>query len=408
MNAKNPPISTQKGEFTLPDGVHYLNCATRSPLSKKAEQAGYDAIRRDTNPFGLHPDDFFRGATHVRTLFAELINDQNGGGAVSLPPAPERIAIIPSVSYGMAVVARNLSTKAGLRAGQTIVLVGDEFPSDVYAWDRVCTELGLSIVTVPMPLEFPKGDLWNERLLEAIGPDTALVVAPPVHWMYGIRFDLEAVGRRAREVGAWLAIDGTQAIGALPFNLEAVQPDAVICAGYKWLMGPYSLGLAYFGPAFDEGIPLEEGWMNRLGSNQFHRLMDYQPAYRPKAYRYNVGEHSHFMQMPMLEAALTQLIEWQPARIQDYAKTLMADAWPILENLGCSLEPENGSRGRSHHLIGLWLPDHADPMAVQQALLAENVSVSVRSKAMRIAPHVYNVPDDVDALVRVLRAELRA
>jgi selenocysteine lyase/cysteine desulfurase len=408
MNTKNPPISTQKDKFTLPENVHYLNCATRSPLSKQAEQAGYEAVRRDTNPFGLHPDDFFRGATHVRSLFSELISNRDTGDAAFQSPDPERIAIIPSVSYGMAVVARNLSTKAGLRAGQKIVLVGDEFPSDVYAWDRVCTELGLSIVTVPMPDIFPKGALWNERLLEAIGPDTALVVAPPVHWMYGIRFDLEAIGRRAREVGAWLAIDGTQAIGALPFDLDAIQPDAVICAGYKWLMGPYSLGLAYFGPAFDEGIPLEEGWMNRLDSNQFHRLMDYQPAYRPKAYRYNVGEHSHFMQMPMLEAALTQLIEWQPARIQDYTKTLMADAWPVLENLGCSLEPENGSRGRSHHLIGLWLPDHADPMAVQQALLAKNVSVSVRSRAMRIAPHVYNVPDDVDALVRVLSSELRA
>ena len=70
--------------------------------------------------------------------------------------------------------------------------------------------------------------------------------------------------------------------------------------------------------------------MNRLDSNQFHRLMDYQPAYRPKAYRYNVGEHTHFLQMPMLEASLTQLIDWQPARIQTYAKNLLAEAWPIL------------------------------------------------------------------------------
>ncbi len=406
MNTKISLISTQKDQFTLPEGIHYLNCATRSPLSKKAEQAGYEAVRRDTNPFGLRPDDFFSGATQVRSLFATLINDPDAGGGACQTPDPERIAIIPSVSYGMAVIARNLPGKPGLRAGQKIVLVGDEFPSDVYAWDRVCTDLGLRIVTVPMPDVFPKGPRWNEHLLDAIGPDTALVVVPPVHWMYGIRFDLEAIGRRAREVGAWLAIDGTQAIGALPFDLGAVQPDAVICAGYKWLMGPYSLGLAYFGPAFDEGIPLEEGWMNRLDSNQFHRLMDYQPVYRPKAYRYNVGEHSHFMQMPMLEVSLTQLLEWQPARIQDYTKALMADAWPVLENLGCSLEPENGSQGRSHHLIGLWLPDHADPMVVQQALLAKNVSVSVRSRAMRIAPHVYNVPEDVDALVRVISSSL--
>jgi selenocysteine lyase/cysteine desulfurase len=291
-------------------------------------------------------------------------------------------------------------------------LIDAEFPSDVYAWERVCTDLSLTVTVVAMPAELPKGPAWigptwNERLLDAIGPNTALVVVPAVHWMYGIRFDLEAIGQRAREVGAWLAIDGTQSIGALPFDLDAIQPDAVICAGYKWLMGPYSLGLAYYGPAFDDGIPLEEGWMNRLDSNQFHRLMDYQSTYRPKAYRYNVGEHTHFLQMPMLETALTQLLDWQPERIQEYTKNLLSNAWPALESLGCRVEPANGSTGRSHHLVGLWLPHHADPMAVSQALQAEKVSVSARARVLRIAPHVYNTPDDVDALVRVLTKVLR-
>ncbi|AUD01680.1 aminotransferase class V-fold PLP-dependent enzyme [Spirosoma pollinicola] len=387
------PLLTQKDKFTLPEDIHYLNCATRSPLSRSVEQAGHAAIQRDTNPFGLRPDDFFSGAIRVRTLFSQLINN----------PDPERIAVVPSVSYGMAVVARNLPNKPGIEAGQRIVLVGSEFPSDVYAWDRACDELGLAITTINVPDEFPKGPLWNERVLDVIGPDTALVIVPPVHWMYGIRFDLEAIGQRAREVGAWLAIDGTQAIGALPFDLEKIQPDAVICAGYKWLMGPYSLGLAYFGSAFDEGTPLEEGWMNRLDSNQFHRLMDYQPIYRPKAYRYNVGEHSHFLQMPMLEAALEQLLDWQPERIQAYTEELMRDAWPALESLGCRVEPVNENRGRSHHLVGLWLPDHTNPMTVQQALQAEKVSVSARAQALRITPHVYNTPEDVDALIRVLR-----
>lgn len=392
MIAESAPLSVQKDQFSLPESIHYLNCATRSPFSRAVEQAGHDALTRHANPFGLHPDDFFSGAVRVRALFSELINTSE----------PDRIAVIPSVSYGMGVVARNLPRKPGIRPGQHIVLVDAEFPSDVYAWNRVCAELGLTVTVVPMPAEFPKGPAWNERLLDAIGPDTALVVVPAVHWMYGIRFDLEAIGQRAREVGAWLAIDGTQSIGALPFDLDAIQPDAVICAGYKWLMGPYSLGLAYFGPAFDDGIPLEEGWMNRLDSNQFHRLMDYQSTYRPKAYRYNVGEHTHFLQMPMLETALTQLLDWQPERIQEYTKNLLSDTWPALESLGCRVEPANGAVGRSHHLVGLWLPDHADPMAVSQALQAENISVSARARALRIAPHLYNTTNDVDALVRVL------
>ncbi len=406
MIAEATALTEQKSLFSLPDGIHYLNCATRSPFSRAVEQAGHDALTRHANPFGLHPDDFFSGAIRVRALFSELIGaaDRNAGDAAIRPP--DRIAVIPSVSYGMGVVARNLPRKPGIGPGQRIVLVDSEFPSDVYAWERVCAELSLTVTVVAMPAEFPKGPTWNERLLDAIGPDTALVVVPAVHWMYGVRFDLEAIGQRARAVGAWLAVDGTQSIGAMPLDLSTVRPDAVICAAYKWLMGPYSLGLAYYGPAFDDGIPLEEGWMNRLDSNQFHRLTDYQPAYRPKAYRYNVGEHSHFIQMPMLETALTQLLDWQPERIQAYAENLLADALPALESLGCQVEPANGSTGRSHHLVGLWLPDHADPMAVAAALQAEKISVSARGRVLRIAPHLYNTPDDVDALVGVLTGVL--
>ncbi|WP_019987784.1 aminotransferase class V-fold PLP-dependent enzyme [Rudanella lutea] len=393
MITQNHQLTGQKEKFSLPAHLHYINCATRGPFSRAAEQAGIEAIRRQTNPFGLTAAHFFEQPTPVRQLFSRLINN----------PDPDRIAIIPSVSYGMGVVARNLHRKPGIARGQEIILLDAEFPSDVYAWDRVCAELGLTVRTVPMPTKLPRGAVWNDRLLEAIGPQTALVVAPPTHWMYGIRVDLEAVARRAREVGAWLAIDGTQAVGAMPFDLETIQPDALICAGYKWLMGPYSTGLAYYGEAFDDGVPLEESWMARLESDQFHKLSEYQPAYRPKAYRYNVGEQSHFIHMPMLEAALTQLLDWQPARIEQYGRDLMAEAIPQLQAVGCGVEETNW---RTHHLLGIWLPDSADPIGIQQALLANNVSISVRGRAIRVAPHVYNDANDVAVFVDTLVRQL--
>lgn len=388
-----PQLTCQKDAFSLPTDLHYINCATRGPFSRAVEQAGIEAIQRQTNPFALTATHFFEQPLRVRQLFAQLV-----GGA-----DPDRIAVIPSISYGMGVVARNLHRKPGIARGQQIVLIDGEFPSDVYAWERACDELGLHITTVAMPAGLPRGATWNERLLNTITPQTALVVVPPVHWMYGIRFDLEAIGQRAKDVGAWLAIDGTQTLGAMPFDLKRVRPDALVCVGYKWLMGPYSTGLAYYGEVFDDGIPLEETWMGRLNSEQFHRLTEYQPQYRPKAFRYNVGEQSHFIHMPMLEMALTQLLDWQPDRIQKYTRDLMADALADLDTVGCRVEDEPW---RSHHLLGLWLPDHADPVAVQQALLARNVSVSVRARALRVSPNVFNDERDVAAFVEALKESL--
>ncbi|MFN8344341.1 MAG: aminotransferase class V-fold PLP-dependent enzyme [Spirosomataceae bacterium] len=383
-------ITNLFSRFNLPEGVRFINCATRGPFSKAVEQAGIEAIQQFTPTIHqIRPDDFFERAWVVRELFGQLINE----------PDQERIAVIPSVSYGMAVVARNLHRKPGLKAGQHILVIGEEFPSDVYAWVRVCNELSLQLKTVPMPETEPAGKEWNTRILEAIDQDTALVVLPHVHWQYGIRFDLEQISERVRAVGALLAIDGTQSVGALDFDLQKIRPDALICVAYKWLMGPYSMGLAYFGAFFDGGVPLEETWMAREESNLFYKLTDYQTNYRPKAYRYNVGEHSHFIQMPMLEVALREKLEWGTEAIQAHCRELWQEPVRHLSALGVTFEPE---AERAHHLVGIRLPIGTDVLKVQQALETHKVIVAARGRGIRVSPHLFNTTKDMGALVEAL------
>ena len=111
-----------------------------------------------------------------------------------------------------------------------------------------------------------------------------------VHWSDGTLFHLEKIRAKLDKTGGLLVIDGTQSVGALPFSISKIRPDALICAGYKWLMGPYSLGLAYYGPAFDNGMPVEENWINRHNSEDFTGLIGYQDTYREMSLRYEVGE----------------------------------------------------------------------------------------------------------------------
>lgn len=383
-------LSCQKTKFALPENIHYLNCATRGPLSKLVEEAGIQAIQHTTSRIHqLTPHDFFDPVDDVRQLFCQLIGAND----------PERVALVPSVSYALSTVARNLARKTGIKSGQTILLPEGEFPSDVYAWERPAADIGLHIKTIPMPAQNVKGPAWNESILSAIDEQTAVVVCPHVHWMYGIKFDLEAIAVRAREVGAWLIVDGTQSVGALPFDYECIRPDLLVCAAYKWLMGPYSLGLAYFGEAFDGGIPLEESWMARQDSHHFHNLTEYQPDYRPKAYRYNMGEQSNFVQLPMLKAALRQLLDWQPASIQAYCRELFREALPQLQEKGFVTEPEPY---RAHHLLGIRLPEDRSVLETQKALAQNRIYVSARGQGIRVSPQIYNTPEDVHALFAAL------
>lgn len=380
-------LDCQKDRFSLPEGLHYLNCAYMSPLSRSVEEAGVEGVRRKRNPAAISPEDFFTESDVARARFARLIN----------APDPRRVAIIPSASYGIAIVARNTP----VWRGQNVVVAHEQFPSNVYGWRALCRREGLLLRSVAPPERSDGREAeWNVRLLEAIDRDTALVALGHVHWTDGTRFDLERIGERARECGAALVVDGTQSVGALPFDVARVRPDALVCAAYKWLTGPYSIGCAWLGPRYDQGYPLEETWLGRVGSEDFRGLVQYRDEYQPGAIRYDVGERSNFALLPMLIAALDQLLEWEPARIQEYCAGLTAELISEARALGFRVADD---RWRGAHLFGLRAPPELDLDRLHQLLRDRQVIVSLRGSALRIAPNVYNDAADVAALLEVLR-----
>ncbi|HEX8691654.1 MAG TPA: aminotransferase class V-fold PLP-dependent enzyme [Longimicrobium sp.] len=383
-------LACQRDRFHLPEDLHYLNCAYMGPLLKRVEQAGIAAVQRRRDPTSITPEDFFSEADKARRLFAGLVRSNE----------PERVAIVPGVSYAMATVARNLP----LGAEQNVVAAHAQFPSNVYGWRRACADAGAELRTVapPDPAE-GRGEAWNARLLEAIDGRTALVALGNVHWADGTRFDLERIGERAREVGAALVVDGTQSVGAMPLDVRRVRPDALVCAGYKWLLGPYSLGLAWYGPRFDGGVPLEETWLARRGSEDFARLVDYADDYQPGAVRYDVSERSNFTLMPMLVAALEQVTAWRPEEVQHYCRELTRGLIAEARSLGYAVEDEPW---RGAHLFGIRLPAGVELPRLQRLLAERRIAVSLRGDAIRVAPNVYNDERDVAALAEVLRAAL--
>lgn len=372
--------------FGIPQGVHYLNHAYMSPLSRPVAQAAEAAMARAARPWEIGPEDFFRNARLIRERFARLI------GATG----PERVVLVPATSYALAQVTRNTP----LASRQNVVLLDEEFPSNRYAWRRRADEAGAQVRIVERPDGAPDpGAAWSERVVSRIDRGTAAVSLSTVHWCDGTRLELEAVGARAREVGAALIVDGTQSIGAVPFALERVRPDAVICAGYKWLTGPYSLGVAWLGERFDGGRPVEETWMAREHSDDFAGLVKDEPRYRPGAARYDMGEAANFVLAPMLAAALEQVLGWDPARVEAHGRKLCG---PLLEELSeHGFHP--GAPGGGH-LFGLRLPGGADAEATRNRLQRQGVHVSLRGSSLRVSCHLYNDETDLRALRDALLA----
>ncbi len=377
------PIPSQRHLFDIPADIAWLNCAYMGPLPRAAVAAGERANRAKANPWTIGPADFFSAAEEARGLFARLI------GAMA-----DDIAIVPSASYGMETAALNLAARPGSR----ILLLEEEFPSNVYPWRELAARSGARIDTVARPGD----DDWTAAVLAAIGPDVAIAALGHNHWTDGGLIDLERVGEALRAVGASLAVDATQSLGALPLDIRRVRPDFLVTAAYKWLLGPYSLGFLYVDPKHHGGRPLEQGWIARAGSENFAGLVDYRDDYQPGARRFDMGERANFLTMPQAIAALRQILDWGVADIQTTLAAATAGIAARASTMGLGSVP---GALRAGHFLGLRFPGGV-PDGLGQRLAAEKIFISVRGSAMRVTPHVYNTAADIerflDALARAL------
>lgn len=373
-------LPSQKHLFNIPADLTFLNCAYMSPQLRSVSKAGQAGVQMKETPWDLIPSDFFTTSEIARARFATLVE-----------ASAEDIAIIPAASYGISLAAKNLK----VAKGEHIVVLADEFPSNVYAWQALEKEKGVLLQTVPHPAD----DDWTAAILPYLNEQTAIVALPHCHWTDGGLVDLVKIRERCDQIAAALVVDATQSLGAFPFSVKAIRPDFLIAPAYKWLLGPYSLGFMYIAPAHQEGTPLEYNWIQRKGSENFAELVNYRDEYQPGARRFDVGERSNFALMPMAVAALEQILEWGVANIAETLSVLTNKISEEAEALQLNVCPVHL---RGSHLLGLRFP-HGVPKELVQRLLQHQIYVSVRGNAIRISPHLYNDQNDVDRLFAVLK-----
>jgi len=374
-------IPCQRHLFGIPDDVSFLNCAYMSPQLVAVSQAGREAAGLKEEPWRVVEEHWFERVEGARDRFARII----GASA-------NDIAMVPSASYGIGTAAQNCP----IDSNQTIVLIAEQFPSCVYPWVRRAEATGAEIITVPRPADHD----WTSRILEHIDERCAVVTLPAFHWADGGRIDLVRIGREARAVGARLVLDLSQSAGASPIDVQEVDPDWLCAPTYKWLMGPYSMGFLYVAPRNHDGRPLEEGWIVRHGSDDFSRLVDYEDRYREGARRYDVGERSNFVLVPMVNAALDQVLDWGVERIAATLRETTNRIAAIAAESGFETAPE---ALRAPHFLGLTPGrDGGLPEEIVAGFRDRGVYLGKRGNALRLAPHLHVNEQDLERFANAL------
>lgn len=366
--------------FELPDDVSYLNCAYMSPLARPVVDAAERGLRRKSRPWEITPAHFFDESETCRARFAALIN----AGA-------DDIAIVPSVSYGITQASRNLR----LGRGRRIVVLAEQFPSNVYAWQALAARDGGQVDTVDRPAD----GAWTTAVIERL--ETGLVdiaALPHCHWTDGALLDIEAISACCQRHDIALVLDVSQSLGALPLDVERIRPAFLVCATYKWLLGPYSLAFVYAREDMQAGEPLDLSWITRERADQFAGLVNYEDRFQAGARRYDVGERANFALLPAAIAALDSLLAWTPSRIQSTLSAYTGEIESAARTMGLRVA---SPPDRAGHFLGIRFPDGL-PTDALETFANRQIYVSVRGDSVRVTPHLYNDPTDRERFLETL------
>jgi len=350
-----------------------------APLLKTSNEAGISAINQRNSPWTISVSQWFEPVEQLKLLFAGIINADK-----------ENIALIPSASYGIAIAKKNIK----LNSSQSIIILDQQYPSNVYAWRELSRETGAAIITIKKEID----QTWTEAVLDKINAQTGLVAIPNCHWTDGSLIDLVQVSKKVKETGAKLVIDASQSVGVYPLDINKIKPDFLVTVGYKWLLGPYGLSYLYADEKyFSEGKPIEYTWLNKKGSEDFAKLVAYTDDYKPGARRFDAGGSSSFINIPMAKAALTQILNWGVENIQETLSILTTQIAIKAKEQGLEITNKN----RVGHMIGIKLSENK-AIEIGKKLIDNQIYISFRGMNMRIAPHVYNDYKDVDRLFQFL------
>ncbi|MGI9613984.1 MAG: aminotransferase class V-fold PLP-dependent enzyme [Acidimicrobiales bacterium] len=370
----DPVLVAARAQFPSADTAIHLDHASVGPISLRVAEAmqrnaadhashGFDAVWRDE-------------IERVRGQVAWLIGSRS-----------DNVAFVQNTSFGVSIAANGIDWQEG----DNVVLPAREFPSNYYPWLNVGTR-GVQL----RPVAAPEGHVSIDAIANAIDDRTRVVTLSAVQYSNGHRYDLAALGELCREGGVLFVVDGTQAVGALTIDVEALGIDVLAVSSHKWMLGPPGIGFVHLSDrALDVVRPSVVGWLSV--TNPF--LFDYRLDLPLSATSFEPGTEN-VIGIVGLGGTVSLLEEfgtaWAENRILDLTDHLCQE----VAGRGFVIQSPRHDHQRSG--IVIFSKAGVDPEHLHERLTAAGVKCAVRAGGIRFSPHYYNTTDEIDAAVDAL------
>jgi len=376
------PYASNFGPF---DGKVWLNCAHQGPLPRVAVRAAEEAIGWKVAPFHLTTPRFAEIPRRLREALGELI------GA----PADD-VILANGASYGLHLLANGIPW----RAGDEVLLMKGDFPSDILPW-LALEKRGVRIQFI----EPRERVIQADELKAAITPATRLLCTTWVHSLSGYAIDLEALGTICRARGVLFVANCSQAIGARPLDVSKAPVDAITSVGHKWLVGPYATGFCWIRPELRETLEINKAyWLSMLTADDLGKE-NIEVGLRSDlgARKYDVFATANFFNFMPWTASVRLVLEKGVENLRDHDQRLVSR---LIDGLDPGrfdlLSPRDAPRRST--LVYISRKDRGRNKETYDALSAAGIHVAFRAGSLRIAPHFYNGDNDIDRALSVMNA----
>ena len=369
-------------EFPQDPNICYLNHAAVAPWPKRAADAVTAFARENITRGAADYPRWIQLEHRLRGQLQTLLN----------APSKGDIALVKNTSEALSLVAMGLDWMAG----DEILISDQEFPSNRIPWQAL---EGRGVILRQVSLD---GDDPEAALIAAMGPATRLLSISSVQYASGLRMDLARLGRACRERNILFCVDAIQSLGALPFDVQAIDCDFAMADGHKWLLGPEGLCVFYCRRGARDRLKLlQYGWHMVEAMGDYDRE-DWVPA--STARRFEPGSPNTLAQHA-LSASLELLLEVGEQRIQEALQQRTAY---LLQSLGRLPGVRILSPAAPERRAGIvtFRIEGCDTNQLFEQLKDAGVICAARGGGIRWSPHFYTSQEVLDRALGTLRTIL--
>lgn len=376
------PADRYGDEFEPSGGAVWLNTAHQGRLPRRAAAALEEAARWKLHPELLATSEkFSQVPARLRSALASLLGVAR----------EDHVVLANSASYGLHLLANGLD----LSPGDEVVVAANDFPSNILPW-LLLRDRGIKVRMIEPREEVPTAAEVEAELTER----TRVVCLTWVHSFSGRVTDLQRIGTICRQHGIWFVVNGSQAVGVRPIAVEKMPIDALVSVGWKWMCGPYGTGVCYMRPEIRESLrPMKLYWLSALSVEDLAApSLDLSAISSHGAGSLDIFATANFFNYVPFTASLELILELGVEALSDYVDELVLRLLAGIDRSRYRLV--SSEEVRSSLVV---LESHAEPTGqLFERMNRAGVNVAHRRGRIRIAPHLYNTPSDIDRVLELM------